>query len=130
MKRILITTFALMILPTLLLAQTTYVSGSNVLYQYDDELKREEVAVYETESILTIDLANKTATIKSGSAIETFTIITLEEFQMESGSIFKYDIAGGDGEVKKLEINTQKKAFIIKPKEIRSGETSRKYSIN
>ena len=119
-----------MILPTLLLAQSTYVSSSNVLYRYTDDLQREEIAFYEKETQLVIDLAGKTAILESANTRETYTILTVDEFQMESGIIYKYDIASEDGEVKKLEINTQKKVFIIKPKEIKSGETSRKYSIN
>jgi hypothetical protein len=130
MKQVLITTFTLMILPTLLLAQSTYVSSSNVLYRYNDELQREEIGSYEKETQLTIDLTGKTAILVDGNITETYTILTVDEFQLESGIIYKYDIASEDGEVKKLEINTQKKVFIIKPKEIRSGETSRKYSIN
>lgn len=111
-------------------AQSTYLSSSNILYQYDDNLQRIELDSYEQESVLTVDALNKVVTLKSGNSVESFTILTEEEFHMESGIIYKYEIASDDGEVRKLEINTQKKTFTFKPKEIKAGETSRKYSFN
>src|SRR5688500_334355 len=131
MNKFLITTLTLSILSfSCALAQSTYASSSNILYQYDDNLQRIEMDSYEQECVLTVDGLNKVVTLKSGSGVQSFTILTEEEFHMESGIIYKYEIASDDGEVRKLEINTQKKIFTFKPKEIKAGETSRKYSFN
>ena len=130
MVRKFITTLTFIILPIfIVLAQDIHVSNYNVLYRYDKNLNRVEVATFEVSTTLTVDVDSKKLVIISGDSTDSFAILSAEEFQLESGAIYKYEIADEHGKIRRLEINTQKKIFIIKPEEIKVGETSRKYIV-
>ncbi len=127
MRTALITTIGCFILPTFLFGQSVFTSNTSIVYQLDQDLKMVEIYNEDENTTITVDTTQKAVTVKTNQKETSYTIISKTEIMMESGSIFKYEMASMDGSVQRLEINTATKIFLIKPKELKSGELIQKF---